>query len=582
MKKNASNGEIAEILREIGEYLEIRGVAFKPRAYEKAAETIESLREEASDIYGKGGLKALEDVPGVGLSIAAKIEELLKTGRLRYYEELKKKTPVNLAELTRVEGLGPAKIRRLYDELKIKNLADLEKAARAGKIAELEGFGPKSAENILKGIEFLKKSAGRFVLGFAAPLIKTIEERLRAVKGVKTVEAAGSVRRRKETIGDADFLAIAAEPEQVMNYFVAMPEVARVLARGKTKSMVQLKNGLEADIRVLSEESYGAALNYFTGSKEHNVKLRELAMKKGLKLNEYGLFRLKNGKEEKIAGRTEKEIYEALGLEYIEPELREDGGEIEAARAGKLPKLINYGDLKGDLQVQTDWSDGENSIEEMASEARRLGLEYIAVTDHTKRLAMARGLDEKRIVSQMKKIDAINAGFEKKGIKLRVLKGTECDILKNGRLDLPDEILKKLDVAGAAVHSHFNLTSQEQTGRIKKAMQNPHVDLIFHPTGRVINRRSAYELDMEEIVRTARETKTVLEIDAFYDRLDLKDVHIRMCVEAGVLLAVDSDAHNLSHFAALEYGIAQARRGWATKNDVINARPLSKMLAKLK
>ena len=591
MKKSISNGEIVMILREIGEYLEMRGVPFKPRAYEKAAETVETLREEAADIYGKGGLKALEDIPGVGLSIAEKMEELIKTGRLKYYEELKKKTPVNLAELTKVEGLGPMKIRRLYEKLKIKNLAGLEKAARAGKIAGLEGFGEKSEKNILKGIDFLKKSGGRFVLGFTAPLLKTIEERLRAVKGVKAVQIAGSARRRKETIGDADFLVIAANPKRVMDCFVSMPEVARVLARGGTKSMIQLENGLEADVRVLPEKSYGAALNYFTGSKDHNVKLRELAMRKGWKLNEYGLFQVaelrgkKRGtaqKDKMIAGKNEAEIYETLGLAYIEPELREDAGEIEAALAGRLPKLIGYGDLKGDLQVQTDWSDGENSIEEMALEARRLGLEYIAVTDHTKRLAMARGLDEKRIIAQMKKIDALNAGFEKKGIKFRVLKGTECDILKDGRLDLPDEILKKLDVVGAAVHSYFNLPKKEQTDRLIRAMKNPHVDVVFHPTGRLINRRPAYELDMEAIVKAARETKTVLEIDAFCDRLDLKDVHIRMCVEAGVPLAVDSDAHNLSHFAMLEYGIAQARRGWAAKSDVINAWPLSKMLAWLK
>ena len=595
-----TNQEIARILYEIGEYLDMQGVAFKPRAYEKAAETIESLQEETADIYKRGGLKAVEDIPGVGISIAEKIEELITTGRLKYYDGLKKKTPVDLSELTAVEGLGPRKIKLLYQKLGVKNLKDLEKAAKTGKISKLEGFGVKSEENILKGVEFVKKSGGRFILGFVMSEIRMIENRLRAIRGVKRAEAAGSVRRRKETIGDADILVISDSPKSVMDYFVSMPEVVRVFAHGETKSAVKLKNGMDVDVRVLPEESYGAALNYFTGSKDHNVALRQLAIKKGYKLNEYGLFKEARGKrkEERIAGRTEEEIYRALGMDYIEPEMREMTGEIESAlrqvlrpRAqdrgaqGKrpgLPKLIGYGDLRGDLQVQTKWTDGSNSIEEMAKAAMAKGLEYIAITDHTKRLAMTRGLDEKRIVQQTEEIEELNKMFEVRGSKFKVLKGTECDILKDGSLDLPDEILAKLDVVGVSVHSNFNLSKKEQTERVKRAMKNPNVDIIFHPTGRLIQRREPYEVDMEELTKTAKETGTVMEIDAFPDRLDLKDQHIRMCVDLGVKMTIDSDAHAVNHFDVLEFGVAQARRGWAKREDIINAWPLEKMLGFLK
>lgn len=573
-----SNSEIAKVLKEIGEYLEMQGVVFKPRAYEKAAETIESLQEEAGDIYKRGGLKAVEDIPGVGVSIAEKIEEIIKTGRLKYYEELKKKTPVDLSKLTLVEGLGPRKIRVLYQRLGIRNLEDLERAAKSGKIRKLDGFGEKSEENILKGIEFVKKSGGRFILGFVMPEIRMIENRLRSLGGVRRVEVAGSVRRCKETIGDADFLIISDDPKPVMDYFVSMPEVVRVFAHGETKSAVKLKNGLDVDARVLPEESYGAALNYFTGSKDHNVALRQIAIKKGYKLNEYGLFK---GKK-RVAGRTEEEIYRALGMDYIEPEMREMTGELGASQKHKLPKLIGYHDLRGDLQVQTNWTDGEKSIEEMAEAAMARGLEYIAITDHTRRLAMTGGLDERRIQNQWEEIDKVNKKFQVSGIKFQVLKGTECDILKDGRLDLPDEVLAKLDVVGASVHSNFNLSREEQTERIKLAMKNPNVDIIFHPTGRLIQRREPYEVDIEELIKAAKETGIVMEIDAFPDRLDLKDQHIRMCVDLGVKMSIDSDAHNDSHFAFLEYGIAQARRGWAEKKDIINAWPLEKMLKFLK
>lgn len=578
-----SNQEIARILYEIGEYLEMQGTPFKPRAYEKVAETIESLQEEVFEIYKKGGLKAVEDIPGVGISIAEKIEELIKTGKLKYYEQLKKKAPVDLANLTMVEGLGSRKIKHLYQKLGIRNLSDLEKAAKAGKIAKLEGFGPKSEENILKGIEFVKSSGGRFVLGSVLPMIREIENRLRGIKGVTRAEVAGSVRRRKETIGDADILVISSDPKPVMDYFVSMPEVARVLAHGETKSAITLKNGMDVDVRVVPEESYGSALAYFTGSKDHNVALRQTAIKKGYTLNEYGLFKgTKAAKGKLVAGRSEEEIYRALGLDYVEPEMREMTGEVELALKHNLPKLIGYGDLRGDLQVQTNWTDGGESIEEMAKAAMEKGLEYIAITDHTKRLAMTRGLDEKRILKQIAEIDKLNERFRAKGLGFRVLKGSECDILKDGSLDLPDEVLKKLDVAGASIHSNFNLSKKEQTARLIAAMENPNVDIIFHPTGRLIQKRAPYEIDIDAVIRTAKKTGTVLEIDASPDRLDLKDEHIRKCVEAGVKMTIDSDAHSSNQFDFLEFGIAQARRGWAAKEDIINAWPLDKMLKILK
>jgi len=572
-----SNREIARILAEISEYLAMQEESsFRVRAYEKAAEVITGTEEDVLGIYRRGGLKALEEIPGVGVSIAEKIEELLKTGRCRYHEQLKKKTPVNLSELSAIEGLGPKHIRRLYKELGVTNLQELEKAARVGEIKKLKGFGAKSEENILEGIEWRRKFGGRFILGFVMPFIQDIEERLRAFPGVAKALVAGSARRRKETIGDIDIL-VTAEAKiapKIMEFFVSLPEVVEIFAQGETKSMVKFQNGLDADLRVVPEKSYGAALNYFTGSKDHNIALRELAIKKGLKLNEYGLFRGRRF----IAGKTEEELYKALDLDYIEPELREMTGEIEAAVHGKLPPLVDYDDPRGDLQVQTNWTDGAHSIKEMAEAAAKAGLQYIAVTDHTKRLAMTGGLDERRLAQQGREIDKLNEQFK----ELKILKGTECDILKDGRLDLKDEALAKLDVVGISIHSHFNLPLKEQTERLMKAMRNPHADIVFHPTSRVLNKREGCALDMDKIIACAQETGTILEINAYPDRLDLKDEYIRRCVEAGVKMSIDSDSHSTSHFSVLEYGIAQARRGWATKEDIINVWPLEKMTSFLK
>ncbi len=577
-----SNQEIAIILGEIGTYLNMQQVPFKPRAYEKAAETIGALEEELATMYVKGGIKALKEIPGVGEAIAQKIEELLKTGKLKYYEQLKKKVPVRLGEMRAIEGLGPKSIAKLYERLGVKNVTDLERAAKAGKIAKLEGFGGKIQENILKGIEFHKSGGGRKPLFLVMSEVRRLESLLKARSEVVTVTVAGSVRRRKETIGDADLLVVSAKPEAVMNYFIKIPGVARVYAHGATKSSILLSSGLQVDLRVVPKESYGAALNYFTGSKDHNVALRQLAIKKGLKLNEYGLDRqMAKGKWQRVAGKSEEELYRALGLRYIEPELRENTGEIEAARAGKLPNLIGYDDLKGDLQVQTDWSDGSTSIETMARAAAKHGLEYIAITDHTKRLTIANGLDEKRIVKQWVEIDRVNKVLQRANSKVRVLKGTECEVLKDGTLDLPDSILEKLDVVGAAVHSQTHLSRSEQTERIIRAMENPRVDILFHPTGRIVGKRAPYDVDVEAVIKAAKRTGTVLEVNSL-ERLDLKDEYIRMSVQHGVRLAIDSDAHHPNHFGALEFGIAQARRGWCEKKDVVNALPLEKFRKALK
>lgn len=582
---DTSNQAIAETLRQIGEYLEMQKVPFKPRAYEKVALTVDALEEEVAAIYKRGGAAALKEIPGVGAGIADKIEEFLTTGKIKEYEQLKKATPVRLDELSRVEGLGPKSVQKLYQKLGVKNLKELEAAAKAGKIASLEGFGEKSEEKILKGIGFAKTAGERFILGSIMPRVHEIEEALVHIDGVEKVIVAGSARRRKETIGDVDILAISSKPKIIMDKFVAMPGIMNVIANGETKSSIKIRPGINVDLRVVAKESYGAALNYFTGSKDHNVAIRQLAVKKGWKLNEYGLFEEGEkqkgnvGEGKRIAGASEEEIYRKLGMDYIEPELRENTGEVQAALAHKLPKVIGYGDLQGDLQVQTNWTDGSDSIETMARTAAARGLKYIAITDHTKRLAMTHGLDEKRIQEQWKEIDAVN---KKLVGKIKILKGTECDILKDGSLDLPDEILAKLDVVGVSVHSFFDMPRAAQTARVLRAMANPHVDILFHPTGRVINRRPPIDIDIDEVIVAAKKTGTILEIDALPERSDLKDEHIRKCVEAGVMMAIDSDAHAPTHFPLLEYGIAQARRGWATKDDIVNAWPVEKMLRFLK
>ncbi|MCS7200963.1 MAG: DNA polymerase/3'-5' exonuclease PolX [Patescibacteria group bacterium] len=570
-----SNLELAKLLRLIGSYLEMKNVAFKPQAYQKASYSIEALDEDIGEYFKKFGQEGLEKLPGVGKSIAEKIVEYLKTGKIKELEELKKEVPVDLETLTSIEGIGPRIVYKLYQSLKVKNIDDLEKACQEHKIRNLPGFGEKSEQKILRSIKFFKEGSARFLLGHIMPVVEELVKYLSDSENVKKVVPAGSYRRRKETVGDIDLLAVSDKPHEVMEHFIHFDEVEHVYAKGSTKTMIRLKNGLDIDLRVVEEKSFGAALSYFTGSKEHNVALREIAISKGWKLNEYGLF---DGKNKMIAGKTEEDIYQKLGMQYIPPEMRENKGEISLAQKNKLPKLIEYGSIRGDLQIQTNWTDGQNSIEEMVKAAIEHGLEYICITDHTKSLAMTGGCDEKKLLKQMAEIDKLNAKYKN---KIKILKGAEVNILKDGTLDIKDEILAKLDFVGVAVHSHFNLPRDVQTLRIKKALINPYVDCLFHPTGRIINKRPAYELDIEEIIDTAKKYNKILEIDAYPDRLDLKDDHIRKCVEKGVKMVIDTDAHSFLHYVYLDLGVSQARRGWATADDILNTLSLKDFLRAL-
>ena len=557
---------------------EMKGVEFKPRAYERAAHGVESAPDNLQDIFAERGVEGLKGIPGVGAGIQAHLVELFTTGHFKEYDRFKKQVPVDIMGLTAVQGVGPQTIKTLWRRLHIKDVDDLEKAARAGKISVIPHFGKTAEQKIIKNIEFLRKSGQRFILGFVAADVRRLQQMIARIPEVEKVEVAGSFRRRKETIGDVDLLVASEKPQRVMSKLLALPLVAHVYGTGPTKTSMRLKSGINVDVRVVAAESWGAALAYFTGSEPHNIGLRMIAQKRGWKLSEYGLFK---GKK-MLAGRTEEEVYDQLGLPYIEPELREMTGELDAAKAGKLPKLIPYDALKGDLQVQTNWTDGNATIEKMADAAEALGLTYIAITDHTKSLAMTGGLDDKGLLKQTKEIAKINKKRRAAGKKLTILSGAEVNVQEDGTLDISDEILKQLDVVGAAIHSHFDLPRREQTTRLIRAMENPNVDIIFHPTCRLINARPEIQLDIDEVIAAAKRTRTVLEIDAYPDRLDLRDEYVKKCVHAGVLLAIDSDAHAPGHFSLLQFGIAQARRGWATASDVINTLPFAKMLTKLK
>lgn len=569
------NQEIAKIFYNMAEFLRMEDVQFRPAAYEKVAVVLEGLEQDVEDIYEKGGLKSLEEIPGVGKNIAQKIEEYLKTGRIRSYQELKKKTPVNLEELSAVEGVGPKKVKILYKKLGIKNLKDLEKAAKAGRIAALFGFGEKSEKNILQGIAFLKKSQGRFLLGDILPEVKEILKKLEVLPEVKQINVAGSVRRMKETIGDVDILIISKNPERVMDFFVSLPGVVKIWAKGPTRSSIRMTQGFDCDLRVVPEKSYGSALQYFTGSKEHNVALRRVAIDQGLKLNEYGLFR---GKK-MITGRKEEDIYKVLSMDWMEPELRENRGEIKPAlrqaqgKSNGLPKIIGYKDIKGDLHCHSDWDGGDNSIREMAEAALEIGYQYLGIADHTKFLRIENGLDEKQLAKQRKEIDKLN-----RNLKLRILQGCEANILNNGSIDIKDKALKKLDYAIAGIHSSFKIPKAKMTERIIRAMKNPHIDIISHPTGRILKKRDEYQIDFGKILRAAKETKTILEINSFPERLDLNDQNIKKAREAGVKMIINTDAHHKDHLRFMEFGISQARRGWAEKKDIINTQPLEKLL----
>ena len=566
-------------MRDLGFLTEITeedpNVQFRARAYYRAADTIASLPENVTDIYSKHGMKGLLEIPSVGKAIALKVEEYLKSHKVHHLEKLKEKVPVSIDEMYGIEGIGPKTIKMFYNKLQIKNITDLEKAATEGKLKTLLGFTEKKEHDIIKQIEFFKKGRGRFIIGEIYPLVKQIETRLQSISGVINAVAAGSIRRMKETIGDIDYLVACSDPEQVIDFFVKMPEVQEILGRGQAKAFVKLASGIDADLLVVPEESWGSALQYFTGNKEHSVQLRKIAISKGLRLNEWGVF--KGGK--RLAGATEEEVYKTLGIQWMPPEMRENTGEIELGREGKIPKLVDYGSLKGDLQVHSENSDGTATIEEMARGAKAVGLDYIAITDHTKSLTIAGGLEEQELLEQADRITQLN---DRLGKEFRILSSAEVNILKDGSLDISDTVLDKLDIVGAAIHSHFNLPIERQTERLIKATNNPNVDILFHPTGRLINRRAGYPVDIVRVIDAAKDTETALEIDAHYDRLDLKDEHVRRAIKEGVKLVIDSDAHHPIHYSFLTFGVAQARRGWAMQSDILNTLTVDKLLSALK
>jgi DNA polymerase (family 10) len=567
------NAKVAQVLYEIGEILTIKEDRFRSRAFNMAAQRVTALTEDIRRIQERG---ELQEIPGIGKSIAAIIEEVLKTGGSRQLEELKESLPHGVRDLMQLEGVGPKKAIRLQDELGITTIEDLETAIKAEKIRDLKGFGPKTEENLLRSIEEYRLMQGRFLLGAVLPVIDEIIGYMSASEAVLKVEVAGSARRRRETVGDLDVLVASNEPEMAVERFVSMPPIIRVLSQGSTKSTVVLERNLQVDLRVLPPEDYGAALQYFTGSKEHNVKLRTIAVKMGYKLSEYGLF--ERDTDKRVAGETEEGIYRVLGMQPMPPELRENRGEIEAAMENRLPKLVELGDIKGDLHVHTEWSDGTATIDEMASRAREIGLDYIAICDHSKSLGIARGLDEKRLRKQMDEIDKVNEGLD----GFTVLKGFECDIKADGRLDLPDSALLDLDMVVASIHSGFRATEEEMTERLITAIHNDYVSVIGHPTGRLIQKRQPYALNLERLFDAAAKQGVMMEINAFPDRLDLDDVNSRAAKERGIRMSIGTDAHALNQLDFLAMGVSVARRGWLEAKDVINTLTVEELLRELK
>lgn len=561
------NHKVAGILNWIADYLEMEGQDFRIKAYHRAANTIESLSKDVEDVRDED---KLQELPGIGKSIARKIEEIIDTGTLQYYEELKKQAPVDFEALLEVEGLGPRTIKLLYEELGVQNLDDLEREAKRHHIRRLKGMGDKSERKILDNLEFARKSTGRKLLGYVLPLARELIERFENLDNVDRAEIAGSIRRRKETVGDMDILVITQKSREIMDLFTEMEFVEDVIVKGDSKSTVRLNNGLETDLRVFTEDEFGSAFLYFTGSKETNIALRKIAIKKGLKLNEYGVFR----GDDQLASKTEEEIFKTLELAYIEPELRENRGEVEAAACRKLPNLVGYLDLRGDLQMHTNWSDGLASIKSMVVAGKQMDYEYLAITDHTGSLRIAWGMDEKRVKKQMEEIDQINQ--EIKGIT--ILKGLEVNIDSEGKLDISNELLQDLDIVLAAVHSGFRHDKEKMTRRIVSAMENENVDIIAHPTGRKIQERRAYDLDFNQVFEVAHETDTILEINSQPNRLDLSDINIKRALESGCKLVISTDAHSPDQLSTAELGLANARRGWAEKKDIINTLPLKKLL----
>jgi len=559
-----ANQEIAKLFYEIADILELKNVEWKPRAYRRAAQAIETLSQDVEEIYKEQGIKGLKEVPGIGEALAKKIIEYIENKNLKEYEKLKQSLPRGLYELMDIMGLGPRKIKILYQKLHVKNLKDLEKAIKKHQISQLEGFGEKSEENIQKAIELHKKGRGRFLLGRALPVAEHIINELKKLKEVNKINISGSLRRMQETIGDIDILVTSSNAKKVIDLFTSLPEVSRVLAKGSTKSMVILKQGLQADVRVLENKNYAAALQYFTGNKEHNIALREIAIKKGLKLSEYGLFNKKTNRMLPI--KTEQELYNKLGMQYIEPELRQNNGEIEVALKNKLPKLINYNEIKGDLHVHTNYSDGNNTIIEMVEAARKLNYKYIAITDHSKARAIAHGLDESQVLEQIKEIQRLREKYK----DINIFTGIELDIKRDGKLDLDEKVLKKLDIVIGSIHSSFKQSKEETTKRLIRAFETGLIKIFGHPTTRIINFRPEIQFDFEKIFRCCCENNIAMEINSFPDRLDLKDLYIREALKNKVKLVINTDAHHTEHFNLIKYGIAQARRGWATSKDIVN------------
>jgi DNA polymerase (family 10) len=558
------NAEVAELLYNISELLELKGEnVFKIRAYARAARDIERLTEDIEVIASE---KKLEKIPGIGKSIAEKIREYLRTGRVESYEELKKQVPHEMHELLKIPGIGPRTVQFLHDKLGIKNVEELEKAAREHRLKRLSHFGAVKEENILKSIKRYRERSTRIPLGTALPVVEEIIKGLKDSGTIEKIEAAGSLRRRKETVGDIDILATSKDADAAIEAFVHLPHTKEIVEKGSTKATIITKDAIQVDLRIVNSRSFGTSLQYFTGSKEHNIKLRELAKQKGFKLSEYDLEEISTGR--KLYYESDDEVYEKLGLIPIPPEIREDSGEIEAAFSGRLPELVRIEDIKGDLHVHTDWSEGKNTILDMAKSAKELGYEYIAITDHSKALGVAHGMNENTLLSQIKEINKLNDKLE----DFSIFSGIEVDIKADSSLDFPDSILKQCDIVIAALHTGQNQTRREITGRLVKTMENENVDIIAHPTGRIIQEREAYDVDFEVLLDTAAETRTVLEINSHPMRLDLNDFNSRKAKNKGVLLSIGTDAHNTEHLAFMKFGVDVARRGWLEKKDLMNTR----------
>ncbi len=567
------NSEIAAVFEEIADLLELQDEnPFKIRAYRKAAQVLRGLGTEAADLLTAG--QDLRQLPGIGKELAAKIADIVRTGTTSTLERLRTSLPAALREMLRLPGLGPKRVRALYGELGLATREELLQAAAQGRIRALPGFGETLERQILEALTRDSAAPGRTPLGEARPQVEALLSFLRAQPGVRRVEAAGSYRRQRETVGDIDLVAAAGSGSPVIERFVSWGDVREVRSRGETKAGVVLRSGLPVDLRRVEDSSFGAALQYFTGSQTHNIALRRIARRRGLKVNEYGVFR----SGARIAGRTEASVYRALGLAFIPPELREDRGEIEAAREGRLPVLVSAADLRGDLHAHTTATDGTASLEEMAQAARRRGLEYLAITDHSRRLRVAGGLDERRLLEQIEAIDRLNERWK----DFTLLKGIEVEILEDGGLDLPDEVLGRLDLVIGAVHSGFRLSRERQTARILRAMDGRYFTILAHPTGRLLPGREPYALDLAAVIAKAAERGCFLELNAHPRRLDLADTSCREARAAGVRIAVNSDAHAPSDFEHLAYGIGQARRGWLEKKDVLNALPLADLLPLLR